>query len=94
MTQALKLISPNLVASLRTLELVFAYGVQTIITGDIPDIWSCFGGGLVMIGVLILAFQDKIYEILRTIRPHVNISPTTPTQYRQQGMEEYSRLYG
>ena len=52
MALALKLISPNLVSSLRTLELVLAYSVQILITGENPDIWSCFGGVLILIGFL------------------------------------------
>jgi drug/metabolite transporter (DMT)-like permease len=48
MTYAPKLISPNLVSSLKTLELVLAYAVQTLVTGENPDIWSCFGGGLIL----------------------------------------------
>ena len=62
MTLALKLISPNLVSSLRTVELIVAYGVQAIVTGESPDIWSCFGGGLILFGVLMLTFQDKISQ--------------------------------
>jgi len=96
MTQALKLISPNLVSSLRALELVFAYGVQILITGAYPDIWSCLGGGFILIGVLILAFQDKLYEIMSTveIRFDPRIYQTLPVQNTHQGWDEQSRLYG
>jgi len=90
MVKPLKLISPNLVSSLRTLELVLAYVVQIIITGDNPDIWSCFGGGFILIGVLVLAFQDKISEMFSpSQRPQ---GPTLPEQYRYQSLDELSRL--
>jgi len=96
MTQALKLISPNIVSSLRALELVLAYGVQTIITRTYPDICSCLGGGFILTGVLILAFQDKLYEIMSTvrIRPDPHVYQTLPVQNTHQGWDEQSRLYG
>ena len=50
LTRSLQLISPNLVASLRTLELVLAFCVQSIITGLAPSLLSCLGGGLILIG--------------------------------------------
>ena len=82
MTLALKLISPNLASSLRTLELVLAYGVQALVTEENPDIWSCFGGGLILSGVLMLTFQDKISEIFSVIQvsPYVGFYQTIPAQ--------------
>ena len=68
MTLALKLISPNLVSSLRTLELVLAYGVQDLVTGEHPEIWSCFGEGKILVGVLMLIFQDNILEMCSLIQ--------------------------
>ena len=96
MTQALKLISPNLVSSLRALELVLAYSVQILITGENPDIWSCFGGVLILIGVLVLTFQDNISEMFlwRQVIPDVHFYQTIPVQYRYQGVDQYSRLSG
>ena len=98
LTKALKLISPNIVSSLRALELVLAFIVQTVITGATPDIWSCFGGGLVFSGVLILTFQKKIYETfckeVLPVLPQENVSQTSSSQPRQEGLDEYSRLYG
>ena len=83
MTLALKLISPNLVSSLRTLELVLAYGVQALVNGESPDIWSCFGGGLILSGVLLLRFQDNIYEMFSVIKVslYVGFYQTIPAQY-------------
>ena len=92
MTHALKLISPNLVSALRTLELVLAYGVQAIVLGENPDIWSCFGGGLIFMGVLVLTFQDNISDWF-SWRPVLRNDHYYPTvSYR--GFDEYSRLYG
>ena len=58
LTKSLQLISPNLVASLRTLELVLAFLVQSLITGLSPDLLSWLGGLLILTGVLLLALQD------------------------------------
>lgn len=60
LTRALNLISPNIVSSLKTMELVLVYVVQDFVTGDSPDIWLCFGGLPILSGVLILTIQDKI----------------------------------
>jgi len=82
MTLALKLISPNLVSSLRTLELVLAYGVQALVTGENPDVLSSIGGGLILCGVLVLTFQDKIFEMFSVIHisPYVGFYQTIPAQ--------------
>ena len=85
-TFSLKLISPNLVSSLRTLQLVLAFGVQDLVTGVQPDIFSCYGGGLIISGILILAFQDKIsemFEVMNTSR-YVGFYQTVPAHYGYQ----------
>ena len=94
MTLALKLISPNLVSSLRTLELILAYSVQALVTGESPDIWSFFGGGLILLGVLMLTFQDKILEMFSVIQvsPYVGFYQTIPAQYGHQWIGDYYRL--
>ena len=86
MTLALKLISPNLVSSLRTVELILAYGVQALVTKESPDIWSCFGGGLILSGVLVLTFQDKISEMFSVIQAslYVGFYQTILAQYGYQ----------
>ena len=63
LTKSLQLISPNLVASLRCLELVLAFTVQSLITGVMPDIVSSTGGVLITFGVLVLAFQDRVLSM-------------------------------
>ena len=50
LTKSLQMISPNLVASLRTLELVLAFSVQSLITGVAPDTLSCVGGTFIVVG--------------------------------------------
>jgi len=80
-TKALKLISPNVVSSLRAMELVLAFGVQSLITWESPDTLSCIGGGLVLGGVLLLTFQDRIFDVLRLCQLN-----------RDKGLDEYSRL--
>ena len=90
LTHALKLISPNLVSSLRSLELVLAYGVQALLLGENPEMWSCFGGGLILTGVLVLAFQEKISHLFlwRPVLRDVHYYQTVT----YQGFDEYSRL--
>ena len=83
MTKALKLISPNVVSSLRAMELVLAFGVQSLITWESPDTLSCIGGGLVLCGVLLLTFQDRICDVLRLCQRN-----------RESGLDDYSRLRG
>ena len=60
MVKALHLISPSLVSSLRSTELVVAFVVQTVLTGQAPNLWECFGASLVMAGVLLLSMHQKI----------------------------------
>jgi len=60
MCQAIKMISPAIVAALSTLELPLAYVVQTLLSGQVPDMFSCLGGGLILSGVLILSFHHKL----------------------------------
>ena len=57
LTKSLQLVSPNLVSSLRCVELVMAFGVQSLITMEEPSLLSCLGAGLIIIGVIILAFH-------------------------------------
>ena len=59
LTKSLQLISPSLVSALRTLELVFAFLVQSLLTGVSPSLPSCLGGGAILCGVLLLAFQAE-----------------------------------
>ena len=55
LTKALHLISPSLVASLRSLMLVVAFCMQTLLTGQLPNVWDWLGGGLVVGGVILLS---------------------------------------
>ena len=63
LTRSLQLISPNLVASLRCLELVLAFIVQSLITDVLPDIVSATGAVLITIGVLMVTYQEKVMKI-------------------------------
>jgi len=89
LTRSLKLISPNLVASLRTLELVLAFCAQSIVTGLAPSLLSCLGGGLIMIGILMFALQHQILSassiiisILKEIKAGLKKSEDIgPTEY-------------
>ena len=60
LTKSLQLVSPNLVSSLRCVELVLAFGVQSLITMEAPSLLSCLGAALIIIGVIILAFQVSL----------------------------------
>ena len=57
LTKSLQLVSPNLVSSLRCVELVLAFGVQSLITMEVPSPLSCVGAGLIIIGVIVLAYH-------------------------------------
>ena len=59
-TKSLQLISPTLVNSIRSLELIIAFTVQTILTSQSPDLVSSLGGIIIITGVLMVAFQDNI----------------------------------
>ena len=87
MTHALQLISPNIVSSLRTLELVIAFSVQALITGASPDPWTCCGALFVLSGVLMLSFQDSIQNMLSIVRvsPYVGFYQTIPSSYERIG---------
>ena len=67
LTRSLQLISPNLVASLRCLELVLAFIVQSLITDVLPDIVSATGAVLITIGVLMVAYQEKVMKIKEAV---------------------------
>ena len=67
LTRSLQLISPNLVASLRCLELVLAFIVQSLITDVLPDIVSATGAVLITVGVLMVAYQEKVMKIKETV---------------------------
>ena len=54
------MISPAIVASLSTLELPLAYIVQTLLSGEVPDMLSCMGGSLILGGVLLLSLHHKL----------------------------------
>ena len=62
LTLSLQLISPNLVAGLRCLELVIAFSVQGIISNSLPDVVSSIGGTLIIFGVIILAIQNSLVK--------------------------------
>ena len=56
LTRSLQLVSPSLVASLRCVELVAAFAVQSLLTSTAPSLVASTGGGLIILGVLVLAF--------------------------------------
>ena len=60
LTRSLQLVSPSLVASLRCVELVAAFAVQSLLTSTAPSLVASTGGGLIILGVLVLAFQPQL----------------------------------
>jgi len=75
LTKSLQLVSPNLVSSLRCVELVLAFGVQSLITMEVPSPLSCVGAGLIIIGVIVLAYhatfeklEDEVIRFIKNIR--------------------------
>merc|ERR1712032_749454 len=77
---------PSLVSALGCTELVVAFIVQSLITGQSPNILSCLGGVLIVTGVIILAFQEKI-ECLRT-----RLQRSVASCWRNQDPESQSLL--
>ena len=76
-------------SSLRTLELVLAFLVQSLLTGVIPSLSSCLGGGAILSGVLLLAAEHNIFLVTR------NLAGVLKEQFRnywQQEDGEESRL--
>ena len=88
LTKSLQLISPNMVASLRSLELVLAFLVQSLLTGTSPEPLSCLGGGLILCGVLLLAFQDHIIRANRRLGEYVK----EQVRQKRSGEMERTRL--
>ena len=60
LTLALQLISPNMVSSLRCLELVLAFLVQSVISRQLPSLVTSAGGGLIIAGIVILAAEERL----------------------------------
>jgi len=85
-TRSLQLACPSLVSTLGCTELVVAFIVQSLITGQSPNILSCLGGVLIVTGVIILAFQEKI-ECLRT-----RLQRSVASCWRNQDPESQSLL--
>ena len=84
LTKSLQLISPNLVASLRTLELVLAFLVQSILTGLSPPLTSSLGGALILLAVLLLASKDRIMQLLMDLRLRIRGSDEGTRLLREQ----------
>ena len=75
MTLALQLISANMVSSLRCLELVLAFLVQSLISWRLPSLVTSAGGGLIITGIVILAAEERlslgICHLISTIQRRV-----------------------
>ena len=71
LTLALQLISPNLVSSLRCLEMVAAFLVQSLITGATPSLLSSAGGLLVILGWRCHRNFAKVFTISAPCRAFV-----------------------
>jgi len=76
---------------LRTLELVLAFTVQSLLSGVPPGILSCLGGTFILLGVLMLAAQDQILRAKSFFLSFLKelLSPLT-TQISET--DEYTRL--
>ena len=96
LTKSLQLISPNLVASIRTLELVLAFLVQSLLTGLSPSLPSCLGGGAILSGVLLLASQQNILWASRklgtVVKEQLRKLRLSFSNYEEQQEGEESRL--
>ena len=76
-------------SSLRTLELVLAFLVQSLLTGVSPSLSSCLGGGAILSGVLLLAAEHNIFLVTRKF---AGVLKEQFRNYWQQEDGEESRL--
>ena len=51
-------------ASLRSLEILFAFAVQVAVMGEWPSMWACAGAGLVFLSVLMISLEAVIVREL------------------------------
>jgi len=68
LTRSLQLISPTLVSSLRGLEIIFAYVVESLIILSPPSLLSASGGLLVVCGVFAISLEDDILNCWSRLR--------------------------
>jgi len=68
LTRSLQLISPTLVSSLRGLEIIFAYVVESLIILSPPSPLSAAGGILVVCGVFSISMENEILNCWSRLR--------------------------
>jgi len=65
LTKSLQLIDPTLVSSLRSLEIILAFGVQSLIDQALPDVYGISGALLVCLGISVAAFEGWLQSRAR-----------------------------
>jgi len=88
LTLSLQLVSPNMVSSLRCLEMVGAFLVQSIITGLAPNILSSIGGGLIILGIVILGAEEKIEAGIKEVVTRIKAVFTSQSEDQTQEREK------
>jgi len=76
LTRALQLVSPTLVSSLRSLEILFAYGVESILFNSLPSATTFIGAALVVIAVTFITLEEHLTLLINRIKRR-------PSDYQQ-----------
>ena len=88
LTLSLQLVSPNMVSSLRCLEMVGAFLVQSVITRQAPNILSSIGGGLIILGIVILGAEERIEAAIREVVTRIKAVFTSQSEDQTQEREK------
>ena len=99
LVQSLKYLSPMLVSSLTSLEVVLSYTAQLILAERYPDSWAAAGLLLLIMCLLITILHDSIVTMLtaREAAQYTQIEGTDVGQvaahdYRMHGYQEYQSV--
>lgn len=65
LTKSLQMIDPTLVSCLRSLEIILAFGVQSLIDQTLPDVFGFSGALLVCLGISLVAFEGWLQNRAR-----------------------------
>lgn len=89
-TLSLQLISPALMSSIRSLELVFTVVVSSFLLEQLPTLVTSFGVILVTSGVLVLTFDQEICRKLRITNEECRYYLRSCVSRREQTYESIS----
>eukprot|EP00095_Tigriopus_kingsejongensis_P010856 maker-scaffold592_size129239-snap-gene-0.18 protein:Tk10856 transcript:maker-scaffold592_size129239-snap-gene-0.18-mRNA-1 annotation:"hypothetical protein L798_07567" len=73
--KALQLVDPTQVSVLRSVEIIFAFGVQVFIMNQHPDVFSVLGSSLVLTAIVLIAFEGPIITHAPSCLPRPTPAP-------------------